>query len=269
LGQNFLIDEHVLQKIMNAASPGAGDCVLEIGPGLGALTRGLVDAADKVLAVELDKGMVDFLSVEFNEQIRSQTLEIIHNDILKADLLTLVGPYRHMRLKVVANLPYYITTPVIMRLLECGLPFESHTVMIQKEVAQRITAVPGTKDYGALTLAIAYHAAAEIVANVPVNAFVPRPEVDSAVIRLTMHSRPLVSADKDSLFRIIHAAFAQRRKTLVNALFSAGMGESKEHLSDTLIKCGLRPDIRGEALDIHAFARLAEALQGGRACLHL
>ncbi|MCL2602934.1 MAG: 16S rRNA (adenine(1518)-N(6)/adenine(1519)-N(6))-dimethyltransferase RsmA [Defluviitaleaceae bacterium] len=256
-GQNFLVDGHVLQKIIDAASPEPGDCVLEVGPGLGALTQGLVNAAGKVLAVELDKGLVDFLSVEFHKHIQAEILEIVQGDILKQDIPALLAPYRHMRLKAVANLPYYITTPAIMRLLECGVLFESVTVMVQKEVARRMGAAPGTKDYGSLSLAVAYHAEAEIVANVPANVFVPRPEVDSAVVRLRMHPEPPVSADKALLFKVIHAAFAQRRKTLVNALFAAGLGESKEELAHLLTACGLRADIRGEALDIYGFSRIA------------
>jgi 16S rRNA (adenine1518-N6/adenine1519-N6)-dimethyltransferase len=259
-GQHFLTDTHVLQKIINAAAPGPEDCILEIGPGLGVLTQGLTASAGHVLAVELDKGLTDVLSVQFHEQIQAKTLSIVQGDVLKLDLPDLLTPYKHMRLKVVANLPYYITTPVILRLLEMSISFSSIIVMIQKEVALRMSAAPGTKDYGSLTLAIAYHATTEIVANVPVNAFFPRPEVDSAVIRLQTLDKPPVSADKDFLFKIIHAAFGQRRKTLVNALFAAGLGESKSFLENILTQCGLRTDIRGEALDIHRFSQIAEIL---------
>jgi 16S rRNA (adenine1518-N6/adenine1519-N6)-dimethyltransferase len=256
-GQHFLTDSHVLHKILAAAAPGPGDCVLEIGPGLGALTQGLAAKAGHVLAVELDKGLAEVLGGQFI----NGAVTIIQGDILKLDLPALLDPYRGMCLKVVANLPYYITTPVILRLLESGLPFASVTVMVQKEVAQRMTARPGTKDYGSLSLAIRYHADAEIVAYVPVNAFIPRPEVDSAVIKLRVLEEPPVEADKDFLFQLIHAAFGQRRKTLVNALFAGGIGESKEYLAGALAACGLRPDIRGEALDITQFARLAKTLK--------
>jgi 16S rRNA (adenine1518-N6/adenine1519-N6)-dimethyltransferase len=249
-GQHFLTDSHVLNKIITAAVPEAGDCVLEIGPGLGAL----------VLAIELDKGLAEILTVQFHEQIQAKSLDVIQGDILKLDLPTLLAPYRDKRLKVAANLPYYITTPVILRLLESPLPFDSITVMIQKEVAQRITAAPGTKDYGSLTLAVRYHAAAEIAAYVPVNAFVPRPEVDSAVLHLQTLAQPPVTAEKGLLFRVIHAAFGQRRKTLVNALFAAGLGESKEQLATILEKINLRTDIRGEALDIFQFAEITREL---------
>jgi 16S rRNA (adenine1518-N6/adenine1519-N6)-dimethyltransferase len=218
----------------------------------------LAAAAGKVLAVELDTGLADFLGVTFCEHIQANVLEVIRGDILKVDLLGLFAPFGHMKLKVVANLPYYITTPVVLRLLESGLPFESVIVMVQKEVARRMAAVPGTKEYGSLSLAVAYYAVPEMVAHVPVNAFFPRPEVDSAVIRLRLHRAPPVSADKEKLFMVIRAAFAQRRKTLVNALFAAGLGESKERLAEVLAACGLRADVRGEALDIYQFAQLTE-----------
>lgn len=257
-GQHFLTDNHVLKKILTAAAPAPEDCILEIGPGLGALTQGLIKSAGHVLAVELDKGLADLLTVQFYEQ--KNTLTILQEDILKTDIPTLLAPFRHMNLKVVANLPYYITTPVILRLLECGIFFHSITVMVQKEVAQRLSALPGTKDYGSLTLAVAYHATTDIIAYVPVNAFVPRPQVDSAVIHLRMSDKPPVSVDKDMLFKVIHAAFGQRRKTLVNALFAAGFCKSKEELVHILSSCGFRPDIRGEVLDIRQFALLVEAL---------
>ena len=259
-GQHFLTDPHVLQKILNAAAPEAEDCVLEIGPGLGALTQGLVAGAGKVLAVELDKSLVDLLAVNFHDTIQAQTLEIIQGDVLKLDLPALLNPYRDKTLKVVANLPYYITTPVIMRLLEMPVFFSSVTVMVQKEVALRMSAKPGTKDYGALSLAVGYYADTEIVANVPTNSFLPRPEVDSAVIVLRALEKPPVTGDKDFLFKVIHAAFGQRRKTLVNALFAVGIGESKEQLTTVLTHCGLRTDIRGEALDLLQFSKLAEEL---------
>ncbi|MCL2202847.1 MAG: 16S rRNA (adenine(1518)-N(6)/adenine(1519)-N(6))-dimethyltransferase RsmA [Defluviitaleaceae bacterium] len=259
-GQHFLIDTQILQKIILAAAPDETDCVLEIGPGLGALTHGLVARAGHVLAVELDKGLTEVLTHQFREQIQAKTLEILQGDVLKLDIPALLAPHRHMRRKVVANLPYYITTPVILRLLELPLAFSSITIMIQKEVARRMSAAPGTKDYGSLTLAVAYHATTEVVTQVPASAFMPRPEVDSAVICLRPLSAPPVAVDKALLFKIIHAAFGQRRKTLVNALFAAGLGENKESLAHALTACALRTDIRGEALDIFQFARLTEAL---------
>jgi len=281
-GQNFLTDGYVLAKIIAAAAPDAEDCVLEIGPGLGALTQGLLAHAGHVVAVELDKGLADILSAEFSNQAASGQFTLVRGDILKLDLAEILAPYRHKRLKVVANLPYYITTPVIMRLLESGLGFTSITVMVQKEVAERMSAKPGTKAYGSLTLAVQYHAAAEMVATVPSRSFLPRPDVDSAVICLRALPQSPVDVDKDKLFAVIAAAFATRRKTLVNALHAAGFaakaginninggdkdnsrcasneGENKKAaLAAALVACGLRPDVRGEALDIHQFAAVAE-----------
>lgn len=280
-GQHFLTDGGILRQIIAAAAPDAGDCVLEIGPGLGALTQGLLAGAGKVIAVELDKGLADVLAVEFHKQIENGTLEVVLADVLKLDLAALLAPHRHMRLKVVANLPYYITTPVVMRLLESEIPFESITVMIQKEVAQRMSAQPGTKNYGALTLAVQYHATAEIITHVPMRAFHPRPAVDSAVICLRALPTPPVQTDKARLFAVIAAAFATRRKTLVNALYAAGFSTAgiggvvipgdvkntddgvsgrKEALGVMLVRCGLRPDVRGEALDIFQFAAITDAL---------
>jgi len=259
-GQHFLTDEHILQKIISAATPTAQDCVLEVGPGLGALTQGLLAKAGHVIAIELDKGLAELLGITFHEQVKANLLDIVQVDILKADLEGLLAPFKEKRLKVVANLPYYITTPVIMRLLESPLHFDSITVMIQKEVAQRMSAAAGTKAYGSLTLAVQYYAEARIVATVPVSSFHPRPEVESAVIHLQALNAPPVKADKQRMFEIIHAAFAQRRKTLVNALFAAGFAESKNALTAALEKCGLRADIRGEALTIENFAKLTEVL---------
>ena len=255
-GQHFLIDGHVLGKILAAADAGPNDTVLEVGPGLGALTQGLVETAGHVVAVELDKDLAGLLLQRF----APAQVTVVQSDILKLDLAETLASHANTRLKVVANLPYYITTPVIMRLLESGLPFASITVMIQKEVAQRMAASPGTKDYGSLTLAIQYHADVDLVANVPTNAFMPRPEVESAVVRLRLLDVPRVAVNKDKLFAVIHAAFGQRRKTLVNALFAAGLGENKEYIANVLAGCGLRTDIRGEALDISSFAQLAAKL---------
>jgi 16S rRNA (adenine1518-N6/adenine1519-N6)-dimethyltransferase len=258
-GQNFLADAHVLEKILRTAAPCADDCVLEIGPGLGALTGGLAALAGQVVAVEVDEGMAGVLRVEYSEQVAAGRLLIVPGDIMKLDIAALLAPYQHLNLKVVANLPYYITTAVIMRLLESGVNFQTITVMVQKEVGRRMSAVPGTKEYGVLTLAVGYYASVHIAANVPANSFYPRPDVDSAVIQLNLHDAPPVQADKAQLFKLIHAAFAHRRKTLVNELFSAGYGEKTE-LAETLIRCGLRPDVRGEALDLAQFAHLAHEL---------
>lgn len=258
LGQHFLVDGHVLQKIIAAADIGACDLVLEIGPGIGGMTQALLAAGANVLAVELDKQLVPVLE----ELFIGQALTVVQGDILQLDLPRLVDGNlkRAEAIKVVANLPYYITTPVLFRLLESDIPFESITVMIQKEVAQRMGAVPGTKNYGLLTLAVQYHADVELVANVPVNSFMPRPTVDSAVVKLKLLPAPRVKADKEKLFGVIRAAFGKRRKTLLNALDSEGFGGGKTALAVTLEECGINPQARGETLDIFQFAVLAEAL---------
>jgi len=254
LGQHFLVDGHVLEKILNAADVGPTDVVLEIGPGIGGLTQGLLQRAHHVVAVELDKQLVPILESQF----AGKPLTIVQGDILRVDLSQALSLYTGFSIKVVANLPYYITTPVILYLLESGLPFKSITVMIQKEVARRMAAVPGTKDYGSLSLAVQYYADVSIAANVPVNCFMPRPGVDSAVAHLDILDKPRVDTDKELLFKIIHAAFNHRRKTLVNTLDGVGFGEGKEDLAQTLERVGLNPQVRGEALSIFQFAQLAE-----------
>jgi len=280
LGQHFLVDGHVLDKILNAANIGSGDVVLEIGPGIGGLTQGLLGRGARVIAVELDKQLVPILQSQF----AGENLTVVQGDILRVDLpeilkfgaaTTTESPELETdattktekpeletgaTVKVVANLPYYITTPVIMHLLESGIPFASITVMIQKEVAQRMAASPGTKDYGALTLAVQYYADVYLAANVPVNCFMPRPGVDSAVAHLQLLGQPRVDVSKERLFKIIHAAFNHRRKTLVNNLDSAGFGNGKEHLAEILQSCGLDPQVRGETLSIFQFAQLAREL---------
>ena len=256
LGQHFLVDQHVLNKILNAADVGKDDVVLEIGPGIGGLTQGLLARAGHVVAVELDKQLVPILQTQF----ANEPFTLVHGDILQVDLAAILAPYKGKNIKVVANLPYYITTPVLMHLLESGLGLKSITIMIQKEVAKRMAAVPGTKDYGSLSLAVQYHANVSIAAYVPVNCFMPRPGVDSAVAHLDILPTPRVEADKEKLFKIIHAAFNHRRKTLVNTLDSAGFGSGKEDLAKVLERCGLNPQVRGEALDIFRFAKLAEVL---------
>jgi len=255
LGQHFLVDTHVVEKIISAADLSKDDCVLEIGPGPGGLTQALSAHAGHIVAVELDKQLIPVLT----ELFPGPNITIIQGDILKLSLHEILAPHTGCPIKVVANLPYYITTPVILYLLESGLPFKSVTVMVQKEVAKRMAASPGTKDYGSLTLAIRYYADVELVANVPVNCFMPRPAVDSAVVHIRLRPGPPVTTDKTVLFKIIHAAFNQRRKTLVNAL-AAGLGIDKPHITEVLADCGFKADIRGETLDMAAFARIAEML---------
>lgn len=252
LGQHFLVDAHVLGKIISAAEISAGDFVLEIGPGLGGMTQALLTAGAEVFAVELDTQLVPIL----RENFAGEKFSVLQGDILKIDF----SEISEKSVKAVANLPYYITTPVIFRLLESGLPLESVTVMIQREVAARMSARPGTKDYGSLTLAVQYHADVELVANVPVNCFIPRPAVDSAVVKLSLLPAPRVNADKEKLFAVIQAAFGKRRKTLLNALDSAGFGGGKSALAATLEACEISPQARGETLDILQFAKLAEKL---------
>jgi len=256
LGQHFLVDGHVLEKILNAADVDKGDVVLEIGPGIGGLTQGLAQRAGHVVAVELDKQLVPILQNQFVHD----PVTIVQGDILRVDLPQILAPFSHLNIKAVANLPYYITTPVILYLLESGLPFKSITVMIQKEVAQRMAAGPGTKDYGSLSLAVQYYANVSIAANVPVNCFMPRPAVDSAVAHLQILDSPRVDVDKELLFKIIHAAFNHRRKTLINTLDGVGFGNGKADLAQTLESIGLDPKVRGEALDIFQFAQLAQVL---------
>jgi len=255
LGQHFLVDNHVLQKILNAADVNEDDVVLEIGPGIGALTQGMLRRGAEIVAVELDKQLVPVLESLFS----GAPLTIVQDDILRVDLHTLLAPYEGCNLKVIANLPYYITTPVILYLLESGIPFESITILIQKEVAQRMAANPGQKDYGSLTLAVQYYADVEIAAYVPVNSFMPRPGVDSAVITLTLLKKPRTDYDKDILFKVIRAAFNQRRKTMVNALESAGLG-TKEQIASALTAAGLDVRIRGEALSLAQFEDVTRAL---------
>jgi len=255
LGQHFLVDTHVVDKIISAASLSQEDCVLEIGPGPGGLTQTLLKHTGHLIAVELDKQLIPVLT----ELFPYPNITIIQGDILRLNLPEILAPYTTRPIKVVANLPYYITTPVILFLLESGLPFKSITVMVQKEVAKRMAASPGTKDYGSLTLAIKYYADVELVANVPVNSFMPRPAVDSAVVQLYVRPNPPVVADKESLFKVIHAAFNQRRKTLINALAS-GLEMDKVYIASVLEECGFASDVRGETLDMAAFARIAESL---------
>ena len=256
-GQNFLIDTRVLEKIIAAAEIGADDCVLEIGPGIGTMTQYLAESARQVIAVEIDTNLLPILEETLAGY---DNVKVINNDILKVDVAQLAQEYNGGRpIKVVANLPYYITTPIIMGLFESGVPIDNITVMVQKEVADRMQAGPGTKDYGALSLAVGYYASPYIVANVPPNCFIPRPGVGSAVIRLTRHQTPPVEVkDEALLFRLIRASFNQRRKTLQNGLNnSPELNLTKEQVAEALESMGLSPTIRGEALTLEQFAQLA------------
>ncbi len=260
-GQNFLIDTHVLDKIIEKANITKEDFVLEIGPGIGTMTQYLCEEAGKVAAVEIDSNLIPILKDTLSEY---SNIEIIHGDILKVDIGALAREKNQGKpIKVVANLPYYITTPIIMGLFESHVPIDSITVMVQKEVAERMQASPGTKDYGALTLAVGYYAKPEIVANVPPNCFMPRPKVGSAVIRLKRHEHPIVQVEDEKLmFDLIRASFNQRRKTLVNGLNNApGIFLGKEKIQECLKELSVSETIRGEALTLEQFARLSNIMK--------
>ena len=258
-GQNFLIDTHVLDKIVRAAEITPEDYVLEIGPGIGTLTQYLCESAKHVFAVEIDDNLIPILQDTLSAY---DNVTVIHNDVLKLDINKLVEEKcEGKRIKVVANLPYYITTPILMGLFESHVPMESVTVMVQKEVAQRMQALPGGKDYGALSLAVQFYAEPYIVANVPPNCFMPRPNVGSAVIRLTSHKKPVAVKNEKLMFDIIRASFNQRRKTLVNGLYNVGgLNKSKEELAAVLESIGLAANVRGETLTLEQFAALSDAL---------
>lgn len=261
-GQNFLVDTHVLEKIMDAAQITAEDCVVEIGPGIGTMTQYLAERAGSVVAVEIDKNLIPILQETLSEY---DNVTIINEDILKVDLNRIVEEKNGGRpVKVVANLPYYITTPIIMGLFENHVPLQSITIMVQKEVADRMQIGPGTKDYGALSLAVQYYARPEIVAIVPPNCFIPRPGVASAVIRLTRYEEPPVQVtDEAFLFALIRASFNQRRKTLANGLSNAqNLSLTREQVTEALESMGLSPTVRGEALTLSQFAALSEMLKG-------
>ena len=259
-GQNFLIDTHVLEKILSAAEITGEDCVLEIGPGIGTMTQYLAENAREVVAVEIDRNLIPILEETLSGY---SNVSVINADILKLDMGKVVEERNGGKpVKVVANLPYYITTPIIMRLFESNVPLKSITVMVQKEVADRMQVGPGTKDYGALSLAVQYYAKPEIVANVPPNCFIPRPNVGSAVIRLTRHETPPVRVrDEKKMFSLVRASFNQRRKTLVNGLCNASdLHLSRERVAGALEEMKLPPAIRGEALTLEQFAELSNLL---------
>ena len=259
-GQNFLIDSHVLDKIVSAAGITKDDFVLEIGPGIGTMTQYLAASARKVFAVEIDKALIPILEDTLKE---FDNVQVINQDILKVDIKKLAEEHNDGKpIKVVANLPYYITTPIIMGLFESQVPIDSITVMVQKEVADRMKVGPGTKDYGALSLAVQYYAEPYIVANVPPNCFMPRPKVGSAVIRLTRHEKPPVEvADEKLMFRLIRASFNQRRKTLQNGIKNfGGLNFSKEQVAQALEEMELPASVRGEALTLEQFAQLSNIL---------
>lgn len=261
-GQNFLIDTHVLDKIIASAEITKNDMVLEIGPGIGTMTQYLACAAGKVVAVEIDKTLIPILEDTLSEY---DNVQIINQDVLKVNLAKLAEEENGGKpIKVVANLPYYITTPIIMGLFENHVPLKSITVMVQKEVADRMQVGPGTKDYGAVSLAVQYYAKPYIVANVPPNCFMPRPKVGSAVIRLERYEEPPVQvADEKLMFRIIRASFNQRRKTLVNGLKnSPEIQFTKEEIEAAIETLGKGASVRGEALTLEEFARLSNILSG-------
>lgn len=260
-GQNFLIDTHVLDKIIKEAGVTKEDCVLEIGPGIGTMTQCLAESAREVIAVEIDKALIPILQDTLSSY---NNVTVINEDILKLDIGALVEEKNAGKpIKVVANLPYYITTPIIMGLFENHVPMESITIMVQKEVADRMQEGPGSKEYGALSLAVQYYARPEIVALVPPNCFMPRPNVGSAVIRLTRHKNPPVEVkDEAYMFRLIRASFNQRRKTLANGLKNASdLNLTREQVEEALTKMDLSLTVRGETLSLEQFATLSNLLK--------
>ena len=260
-GQNFLIDENVVEKIVHDAGVTKDDFVLEIGPGIGTMTQILCENAREVVAVEIDDKLIPILTEDTLSWYDNVT--VIHEDILKLDIVKLANERNGGKpIKVVANLPYYITTPIIMGLFESHVPLDSITIMVQKEVADRMQVGPGTKDYGALSLAVQYYAKPQIILNVPASCFMPRPNVDSAVIQLTRYEKPPVEVkDEHLMFRLIRASFNQRRKTMTNSVGnSPELSVSKEQMAAALEKCGLSATVRGEALTLAQFAELANVL---------
>lgn len=262
LGQNFLIDENVIDTIVNTSEISSDDLVIEIGPGLGTLTQKLLQKAGKVIAIELDERMISILKDRF---FIYHNFEIINEDVLKVDLNKLIKENKEQlglkRTKIVANLPYYITTPIIMKLLEEKLNIESITVMIQKEVADRLTAIPGGKNSGAITYTVYYYATSEEVLTVPNNSFIPEPEVESEVIKLNLRKEPVIKVkDEKKFFSLIKSAFMQRRKTLLNAIGNSGLNTTKEQMEQILKELDIDTKVRGEALTINQFAKISEKL---------
>ncbi len=260
-GQNFLIDEGVLEDIIDKSGITEDDCVLEIGPGIGTLTQYLAEKSRHVVAVEIDKALIPILADTLSDY---DNVTVINDDILKVDITKLAEEYNSGRpIKVVANLPYYITTPIVMELLEGDASIDNITVMVQKEVADRMQCGPGTKDYGALSLAVGYYADAKVILNVSPDCFMPQPKVGSSVIKLDIYDKPPVdTADPKYMFKVIRAGFNMRRKTLVNALLGGSLGLTKEKIEAALDKMGLSLTIRGEALTLAQFAQLADILRG-------
>lgn len=256
-GQNFLVDERVLGKIVSSAEISKDDVVIEVGPGIGTLTQALAKEAYKVVAVEIDTTLVPILGELLSD---FDNIEIINEDILKVDVNAIAEKYPYKKIKMVANLPYYITTPIIMNVLENHIPVESITVMIQKEVAYRMKAQPSTKDYGSLSLAVQYYCEPYLVANVPQNCFMPRPNVDSAVIKLTVMDKPKVQVNNEKfMFEFIKAAFSQRRKTLVNCIFSSGLLTlSKDEIGKMLNGLGYDERVRGESLTLEDYGKITD-----------
>ena len=256
-GQNFLVDERVLGKIVSSAEISKDDVVIEVGPGIGTLTQALAKEAYKVVAVEIDTTLVPILGELLSD---FDNIEIINEDILKVDVNAIAEKYPDKKIKMVANLPYYITTPIIMNVLENHIPVESITVMIQKEVAYRMKAQPSTKDYGSLSLAVQYYCEPYLVANVPQNCFMPRPNVDSAVIKLTVMDKPKVQVNNEKfMFEFIKAAFSQRRKTLVNCIFSSGLLTlSKDEIGKMLNGLGYYERVRGESLTLEDYGKITD-----------
>ena len=259
LGQNFLVDDEIVDKIVSSAGITKQDLVIEIGPGLGTLTSKLLEAAGKVVVIELDDRMIRILQDRFSIY---SNFELIHDDVLKVDLNQLISENKEYKcVKVVANLPYYITTPIIMKLLEDRLELSSITVMVQKEVADRITVLPGQKDSGAITYSVYYYSEPGNVCFVPRDCFIPSPDVDSAVIKLDIRDNPVVEvASEELFFKVIKASFMQRRKTLLNGLLNGGLISNKEDGKQLLKKVGVAENIRGEALGIQQFANIANEL---------
>ena len=259
-GQNFLIDEGILEDIIDKSGITSDDCVLEIGPGIGTLTQYLAEKAGRVVAVEIDKALIPILADTLSDY---DNVTVINDDILKVDITKIAQDYNSGKpLKVVANLPYYITTPIVMELLEGDAPIDSITVMVQKEVADRMQCGPGTKDYGALSLAVGYYADAKVILNVSPSCFMPQPKVGSSVIKLDIYDKPPVeTADSKYMFKVIRAGFNMRRKTLVNALLGGSLGLTREQIEAALTQMNLSPTIRGEALTLAQFAELADILR--------